>query len=112
MLIRINKNIETAIYTWILIALVYSMLLLGYITTVLTMLLFLTWLLFSRKNFRVSSFKTRLIIPSAALYIIYIVGLIYTADAKSSLSTFEAKSALLFFPLIFGTTTILDHSLL
>jgi len=112
MLIRINKNIEIAIYTWLLIALVYSMLLFGYITSALSVLLFLTWLLFSKKSFKLSSAKTRLTILFAALYIIYIVGLLYTSDSKGSISTFEAKSALLIFPLIFGSTTIPDRSLL
>jgi O-antigen ligase len=112
MLIRINKNIEIAIYSWLLIALVYSMLLLSYITSTLSILLFLTWILFSKKNFALSSTKTRLMILFVSLYVIYILGLTYTNDVISSLSTFEAKSAILFFPLIFGTTTILDRSLL
>jgi len=112
MLIRINKNIESAIYTWLLIALVYSMLLFGYVSPVLTMLIFITWIIFSNKSFDMSSTKTRLVILFTALYIIFIIGLIYTADIKESFSTFEAKSAIFFFPLIFGTTTLLHRSLL
>ena len=112
MLIRINRNTETTIYTWLLIAFVYSMLLVSDITTVLAVLLFLSWLLFSKKSFDISVLKTRLMVLFSALYFIYIIGLIYTADSKGSISTFEAKSAILFFPLIFGTTGILDSSLL
>lgn len=112
MLIRINNNIETAIYTWLLIALVYSILLFGYITTVLSLVLFITWILFSKKNFDLSSVKIKLVILFASLYLIYIVGLIYTKNVWQNASAFEAKSAIFIFPLIFGTTTILNRPLL
>jgi hypothetical protein len=111
MLLRVNKNIETQIYSWLLIALVYSMLFISYITSILSLLLFISWLLFSKKSFVLSSLKTRLMILFATLYLIYIAGLFYSSDILSSVSTVEAKSAILFFPLVFGTTTILNRSL-
>ena len=112
MLIRINNNIEKAIYTWLLIAIVYSMLLLSDSTTVLSILLFATWIIFSRKHFDPSSTKTWLMTLFSALYVIYIIGLAYTTNPSASISTFESKAGLLIFPLIFGTTTVVDRSLL
>jgi len=109
--LRINRNIESGIYKWLLIAIVYSMLLFSYITSVLVFALFLIWLLFSKKSFEPSAPKTRFMILFASLYFVFIIGLFYTENFKASISTFEAKSGLLIFPLIFGTTTIFDRSL-
>ena len=45
-----------------------------------------------------------------SLYLIGIVGMLYTNDTKAGLATLKTQSAILFFPLVFGTTTILNSS--
>jgi O-antigen ligase len=47
-----------------------------------------------------------------SLYAIGLLGLIYTDNMRAGIATLETKSAILFFPLVFGTTSVLDQSIL
>ena len=107
-----NKSTETIIYTWLCIAIVYSLVFLTYLNSILSILLVLFWLIFSEKEFALSSRKTRLMLLFISLFAIGVAGMIYTSNSKSGLATLETQSAILFFPLVFGTTTVLTQSML
>jgi len=107
-----NKNTEKIIYTWLCIAIVYSSLFLTYLNSILSILLVAFWLIFSKKEFDISTLKSRLMILFISLFVIGIVGLAYTNNSKAGIATLETQSAILFFPLVFGTTSVLDSSML
>ena len=107
-----NKNTEKFIYTWLCIAIVYSLLFLTYLNSILSILLVAFWLIFSKKEFDISSLKSRLMLLFMSLFMIGIVGLAYTTNTKAGIATLETQSAILFFPLVFGTTSVLDRSVL
>ena len=107
-----NKNAEATVYTWLCIAIVYSLLFLTYLNSILSILLVAFWLIFSKKEFDLSSRKTRLMLLFISLYVIGIAGMIYTSNTNAGLATLETQSAILFFPLVFGTTTVLSQAVL
>ena len=106
-----NKNTEATIYTCLSISIVYSLVFLTYLNSILSILLVAFWLIFSKKEFDLSSRKTRLMLLFISLYAIGITGMIYTDNAKAGLATLETQSAILFFPLVFGTTSVLTHTI-
>lgn len=106
-----NKNTETIIYTWLCIAIVYTLVFLTYLNSVLSILLVVFWLIFSKKEFAPSSRKTRLMLLFISLFAIGMAGMIYTSNSKAGLATLETQSAILFFPLVFGTTTVLTREM-
>lgn len=107
-----QNNLLTALFTWLCIAFVYSALFLTYLNSVIAILLALGWLFFTKKEFDLSSKKTRLMILFVSLYLIGVIGMIYTENLKAGMATLKTQSAILFFPLIFGTTSLLTQSLL
>jgi O-antigen ligase len=107
-----NKNRDAIIYTWLCIAIVYSLLFLTYLNSILSILLVVYWLIFSKKEFDIATLKTRLMLLFISLYAIGVVGLIYTNNIRAGIATLETQSAILFFPLVFGTTSVLDQSIL
>jgi len=107
-----NRSFHEIAYTWICIALVYSILFLTYLNSILSILLVAYWLIFSKKEFIISSQKTKLLLLFISLYIIGVVGMMYTENINAGIATLKTQSAILFFPLVFGTTSILTQSLL
>lgn len=103
---------EEVIYTWLYIAIVYSMLLLTYLNSLLIILLAVFWLFFSEKKFNIRTEKTKLMLLFISLYLIGVAGLIYTSNTQAGLATLKTKSALFFFPLIFGTTNVFSSAIL
>jgi O-antigen ligase len=102
-----NKKTQEAIFTGFCIAIIYSMLFLTYLNTVLSILLGVFWLLFTEKTFDLRSTKTKLMLLFTSLYLIGVAGMFYTDNIKAGLATLETQSAILFFPLIFGTISSL-----
>ena len=103
---------EAMVYTWLCVGIVYSMLFLTYLNTILSILLVAWWLIFSKKQFDLSSRKTKLMLLFLSLYIIGIAGMIYTNNIKAGIATLKTQSAILFFPLVFGTTSIVSSAIL
>lgn len=58
-----------------------------------------------------SSRKTRLMLLFTSLYLVAIIGMLYTENTKTGLGLLRMQSAIFFFPLIFGTTSVLDNKL-
>lgn len=103
-----NNATQENIYTASCIAIIYSMVFLTYLNSVLSILLFLFWLLFSKKEFNLKSKKTRLMLLFISLYLIGVIGLLYTTNTKAGMATLETQSAIMFFPLVFGTIASLS----
>ena len=108
---KIGENTETIVYTCFCIGIVYSMLFLTYLNSILSILLVTWWLIFSKKEFDVSSLKTKLMLLFLSLYIIGILGMIYTNNMSAGMATLKTQSAIFFFPLVFGTTSVLSPSI-
>ena len=98
-----NKRTEEGIYTTFCIAIVYSMLFLTYLNSVLSILLAVFWLLFSKKTFNINTKRTKLMLLFISLYLIGLIGLSYSSNTQAAIKTLETQSAIFFFPLIFGT---------
>src|SRR5688572_1562115 len=98
-----NKKTETIIYTWLCVGIVYSLFFLTYLNSILLILLAAFWLIFSKKEFDISTRKTRLMLLFISLYAAGIAGLTYTNNIKAGIATLETQSALLLFPVVFGT---------
>ena len=109
---KMGANTEAIVYTWLCVGIVYSMLFLTYLNTILSILLVAWWLIFSKKQFDLSSRKTKLMLLFLSLYIIGVAGMIYTNNIKAGLATLKTQSAILFFPLVFGTTSIISSAIL
>src|SRR6185436_6317056 len=109
---KIGENTEAIVYTSLCIGIVYSMLFLTYLNSILSILLVAWWLIFSKKEFDLSSHKTKLMLLFLSLYIIGVVGMIYTNNTKAGIATLKTQSAIFFFPLVFGTTSILTRSII
>ena len=108
----IGKNNEAIVYTWLCIGIVYSMLFLTILNSILSITLVAWWLIFSKKEFDLPSRKTKLMLLFLSLYLIGIAGMIYTNNTKAGIATLKTQSAIFFFPLVFGTTSILSSSIL
>ena len=113
-MVLLNKNInaEKNIYSLLCIGLVYSMIFLTYLNSIFAILLTVYWLFFSKKNFDFSTQKTRLMFLFISLYLVGIAGMLYTNNTIAGIATLKTQSAILFFPIVFGTTSVLDTSLL
>ena len=88
------------------------MLFLTILNSILSIILVAWWLIFSRKEFDLSSRKTKLMLLFLSLYIIGIAGMIYTNNTKAGIAILKTQSAIFFFPLVFGTSSILSSSIL
>ena len=65
---KMGANTEAIVYTWLCVGIVYSMLFLTYLNTILSILLVAWLLIFSKKQFDLSSHKTKLLFLFLSLY--------------------------------------------
>jgi O-antigen ligase len=82
------------------------------LNSLLCIALFAWWLLFSEKQFDISTTKTRLMVLFASLYFVSVAGMFYTSNSSEGWFRLQEKSAILLFPLIFGTTSVLTTRIL
>ncbi|HYJ37497.1 MAG TPA: O-antigen ligase family protein [Chitinophagaceae bacterium] len=94
------------IFEWLCIAIVYSLFFWTAGNSVVLILLAAYWLLFQKKFFDLNTDRTRLMLLFCSLYLVSLVGLIYTSNLSDGLFRLQQKSALLFLPLIFGTVLL------
>ncbi len=101
------RSHETAVYTWLCIGIVYSLVFWTLLNSLLCIALFAYWLIFSPKKFNIATAQTRLMLLFASLYLISVIGMLYTSNAGEGWFRLQQKSAILIFPLVFGTTSVL-----
>ncbi len=94
------------IFEWICIGIVYTLLFWPGGNSVCIILLAFYWLFFQKKVFDLGSVRTRLMLLFCSLYLISIIGLAYTSNFSEGLFRLQQKSAILFLPMIFGTSLL------
>lgn len=94
------------ILEWLCIAIVYTIYLWPAGNAGFTILLVVYWLIFLKKSFALSTVKSQLTLIFSSLYIITLIGLIYTSNKDEGLFKLQQQSAIFFFPLVFGTIAV------
>ena len=94
------------IFEWLCIGIVYTLLFWPAGNSGFIILLAVYWLFFQKKFFHLSSGRTKFMLLFASLYLISVVGLLYTSNVEDGLFRLQQKSAILFLPLVFGTILI------
>jgi len=106
--VRDKEELKSQILYWLCAGFVYSMLFWTYLNSVLAILISAYWLFFLKKEFSFTSQKSRIVLLFISIYLISLIGLTYTSNMSHGLAVLKKQSALLFFPLVFGTTTVLS----
>jgi len=105
---KTNKDeLKQQILYWMCAGFVYSMLFWTYLNSLLAILISVYWLFFLKKKFIPSSKRSGMIILFTSLFLLALAGLTYTSNMKEGIAIVQKQSALLFFPLIFGTCSVL-----
>ncbi|HKP32741.1 MAG TPA: O-antigen ligase family protein [Chitinophagaceae bacterium] len=103
------------ILEWICIGIVYTIYLWPLVNTILIIFLVVFWLLFMRKEFFRPSASlgtgsgrgvNTLLFLFTALYLVSVLGFLYTENKDEGLFKLQQQSAILFFPLVFGTIAV------
>lgn len=77
------------------------------LNSICCMVLFVYWAIFSRKHFSAKTKKSRWIILFASLFFISVIGVLNSENLKEAMLQLQKKSALLIFPIILGTTSVI-----
>lgn len=104
--IKSKLSNEENVYSAICMALAFSIILLPALNSILSAGLFLYWLIFSKKHSYLKWKNKLWSILFCSLFLLVLIGLLYSTDLRQALSRVEKKAPLLFFPLIFSNTTI------
>jgi len=107
----VSPAAERMIYEYGCIGIIYSFFFWTLLNSICCILLFAAWLLLAKKSFDFSSYRSRLVLLFAGLYLVLLAGIFYTSNMAEGLSRLQEKAPILVFPLIFGTTTMLSGSL-
>jgi O-antigen ligase len=97
---------ENAIFEWLCIAIVYSLLFWTGGNSGFIILLTAYWLFFKKKTFALSLTRIRLMLLFCSLYLVSLIGLAYTSNLTEGIFRLQQKSAIFFFPLVFGTIVL------
>jgi O-antigen ligase len=101
----ILKN-HQAVYSFICIGITSSLIFWPLLNSIFCVLLFAYWLIIPAKKFSLNSFTLKRAILFAALYIPVIIGCFYSSDTGEAAFLLQQKSALLIFPIVFGSLPI------
>ncbi|HLF45107.1 MAG TPA: hypothetical protein VI548_01695, partial [Chitinophagaceae bacterium] len=107
-----KEEFKTNLFYWLCTGFVYSMLFWTLLNSMLAILIVAFWLFFLKKEFHLSSDRSKLMLLFISLYVIGLIGLIYTGNMTQGKAILQKQSALLFFPLVFGSSTVLSFQLL
>jgi O-antigen ligase len=66
------------------------------------------WLLFSQKDFSFSKVRSRWVVLFVSVFVMVIIGTLYSSDLSTALVQLQRKIAILAFPLVFGTSAIIS----
>ena len=102
-----KEEIRAQILYWFCAGFIYSLLFWTYLNSILAILISVYWLFFLKKKFHLSSQRSKMVMLFVSLYLIGIIGLTYTSNMTKGIAIMQKQSALLFFPLLFGTTSVL-----
>lgn len=88
----------------------FSLLVWPLAATLISVALFLYWLFITKKSITRSSLYTILLLSS--IYIVAVIGVLYSENQKEALFKIQQKSPLFIFPLLFGTAHFITHKTL
>lgn len=94
------KNQEQVL-TLLGVAIAGSLVFLPLLTSIFSILLFVYWVVFAKKD--LSKQRLGWIILFTSLYLLVIIGSFYSANTKEAMFKLQQKSALALYPLVFGT---------
>jgi len=103
---------ETAVYSCLCIGIIYTLFTWSLANSILCIILSAYWLFVSKKTFSFSAARSRLIILFISVYILAVIGMAYTSNVTEGLFRLQQKLGLIMFPIIFGTTSIIDFEFL
>src|SRR5256885_12100417 len=78
------------------------------LNSILCILFFIYWLLFTKKYFSLKNKKSLYVILFSLLYCISLISFFYSSNIETAIFKLQQKSALILFPIIFGTTNTLN----
>lgn len=78
------------------------------IIPVLIVITLLLWLFENKFKYKVEGFKNPFFLISVGYYLLHIIGLFYSSNAKAGSFDLEQKLSLLIFPLIFFSESVID----
>jgi O-antigen ligase len=101
------QQYEQIVYTALCIGIAYTLVFWTLLNSIFCLTLAGFWLVFSNKKVTLTKKRKGLILLFSSLYLLVLIGLLYTADMEEGLRLLQQKSAILLFPVILGTTNIL-----
>jgi len=105
------RRFEYPVYCWLSYGIVYSMLFWPLLNSLCIISLFLFWLLIPKKTWPQSLERKLILISFLSLYLTYLVGILYTVNFTEGTFRLQQKLPLLIFPLVYGTSNILDKKM-
>ncbi|MBC7903782.1 MAG: hypothetical protein H7Y27_10175, partial [Gemmatimonadaceae bacterium] len=101
-LVNTLRNQQQKVYTVLGVALAGSIIFWPLLNSILTITIFVYWLLFDKKQFDLSTTRTRWVLLFISLYLLVVGGYFYSTNTEEALFKLQQKLPLLIFPLIFG----------
>ena len=103
---------ETPVYSWLCIGIIYTLFTWSLANSILCITLAAYWLFISKKRFSFSMPGSRLVILFISVYILAIIGMLYTSNIPEGIFRLQQKLGLIMFPVIFGTTNVVNYGFL
>ena len=101
------QQYEQIVYTALCIGIAYTLVFWTLLNSIFCLTLAGFWLVFSNKKTILPKKRKSLILLFSSLYLLVLVGLLYTSNMEEGLRLLQQKSAILLFPVILGATNIL-----
>ena len=103
---------ETPVYSWLCIGIIYTLFTWSLANSILCITLAAYWLFISKKRFSFSMPGSRLVMLFISVYILAIIGMLYTSNIPEGIFRLQQKLGLTMFPVIFGTTNVVNYGFL
>lgn len=103
----INKSFlkdERSIYVGFGIFIAITLVFWPLLNSIICFLFFIYWLLFSKKEFSLKTNKSQTLLLFLSLYIVALIGSLYSVNIKEAMLEVKQKIPLALFPIILGTT--------
>ena len=112
---RLNRSTlrqyETYVYTWLSIGIVYTLLFNTLLNSWFCIGLAAWWLFISKKEWNWQQTRSRIVVLFAAVYLLTLTGLFYSANTGEGWFRVQQKLPILLFPIVFGTTNFVNEDL-
>ena len=101
------QQYEQIVYTALCIGIAYTLVFWTLLNSIFCLTLAGFWLVFSNKKVTLTKKRKGIILLFSSLYLLVVVGLLYTSNMEEGLRLLQQKSAIILFPVILGATKIL-----